>query len=143
MNFDDERIAIEKHLIDKWALTSYASSVNIYPENAKVNSTAIPFIQIYIVNTDSNQVELGSALTPAVHRLDGFVDFMINTEIYSATTLSRKLADAVSAIFNRQKISYGSSGSIIFMAGTRKSLGPSDGAYQEALRMPFRRTVRV
>lgn len=143
MYFEDERIAIEKRMFDNWPLTTLGSTVNVYPENTAASATVNPFVQLFLVNTDSVQMELGDGSKPVWFRVSGFVDFSISLDVFTATTLARKITDEISGIFLRKKFSYGKSGNIVFQTGVRRGLGSGDGAYREAFRMPFYRNVKV
>lgn len=142
MNYDDERIAVEKFLITRWSGTTQAS-VKVYVEAGKAVDPVLPYAEMSIINGDAEQKELGGIQDSVWNKVEGYLQFDIYTPLNSGTAAARKIADAISAVFRRQRTSYGNSGVLNFGMPNRRSLGQRDGKQWEAVRVPFYRNVKL
>lgn len=133
MSFAAERAAIESRLAANWTTTS------IKFENTRFEQPReTAWIACYILNGDGNQISLGDN---PLHRYAGVIMVQIFVPESSGTQTARGYADTIAAIYRRQQISNGSSGTITCRTPSISQGIPKDGWYQINVMCPFQRDV--
>jgi len=128
MSFADERKAIESRMAAAWTTTP------IRWENVPFAATSTPYVALFILDGEGNQVSLGS---PALRRWVGIIVVQIFVQQDTGTQLARSYADTIGAIFDRAQFSSGNSGMIRCQTPSINNVGVTNGWNQINVTVPF------
>lgn len=128
MSFEDARKAIESRLHTNWTTTP------IKFENVPMKETADPYVAVFILEGDGEQISLG---TPALRRWTGVIVLQVFVPADTGTKDAKTYADSLAALFDRAQFSTGNSGTIRCRIPSIETVGDKHGWHQINVTVPF------
>lgn len=126
--FNACRQAIEERLSTLWTTTP------IRYQNAPFQETANPYVALFILDGDGEQISLG---TPALRRWAGVIMLQVFVPEDTGHAQARSYADSLGALFDRAQFSVNGSGTIRCRMPSMTPSETHEGWYQVTVAIPF------